>query len=86
MSHPYWVDQKQVQFTTGVGCVDTNGENQSTLEGAYIIPVIVTSAEAESLLAQYDPNSGTSPLVAVARPLARLILDALLRATSEESE
>lgn len=42
--------------------------------------VFLTDAEIEQHLAPYDPDSGTSPLVASARPLARAILDGLKKA------
>ena len=64
-----------------VNCTGTDG---STFDGeAYMVPVLIPVEEVPELLAQYDPNSGTSPLVAVARPLARVILDALKKYTEE---
>jgi hypothetical protein len=39
-----------------------------------------TDAEVATLLASYDPASGTSPAVTVTRPLVRELLDALLAA------
>lgn len=38
----------------------------------------MTRTEADALLAGYDPQSATSPAVALARPLARAVGDALL--------
>ena len=85
MSHSsYWVDQQQVTTTTGIGCVDTAGEEQATYDGAYIIPVIVTSEEAASLLAAYDAISPAGIDNVTAQALAKLILDALKRKTEEE--
>jgi hypothetical protein len=43
----------------------------------YFVPLILTKAEADDLVSRYDPNSGTSPSVADARPLARVILNAV---------
>ena len=77
MSHKHWVDQQQVATTTGIGCVDTAGEEQATYDGATIVPVIVTSAEVANLLSAYDETDPSSPDESTARALARLILDAL---------
>ena len=48
-----------------------------------LLRVAIPTSEVLALLAQYDPTSGTSPLVAVARPIAREILDELRRYTEE---
>ena len=48
-----------------------------------LLRVAIPTSEVQPLLAQYDPTSGTSPLVAVARPLARELLDELRRYTEE---
>ena len=65
-----------------VSCEGTDGDSVSDRD-CYMIPVLIPAEDVPDLLAQYDPDSGTSPLVAVARPLARLILDALLRKSQE---
>jgi len=44
-----------------------------------VIPVLIPLDQIEELLANYDPSSHTSPLVAYSRPMARVILDALKR-------
>lgn len=44
-----------------------------------MIPVLIPVDQVEELLANYDPSSHTSPLVAYSRPMARVILDALKR-------
>jgi hypothetical protein len=46
-------------------------------EGRSVV-VWLESAELTRLLAAYDPNSGTSPSVADARPVLREILDAVI--------
>lgn len=50
-----------------------------------LLRIAVPTDEVAALLAQYDPTSGTSPLVAVARPIARELLDELRRYTEEGS-
>lgn len=37
----------------------------------------MTQAEADALIAGYDPQNATSPAVALARPIARAVGDAL---------
>ena len=76
------IDYKQVIETSSLRATDTDG-SEFTVENAVIIPVVIPGEDVPELLAQYDPSSGTSPLVAVARPLARVILDALLRKSQE---
>lgn len=44
------------------------------------IVIRVDEVELNRLLAAYDPNSGTSPGVADARPVLRAILDAVIAA------
>ena len=48
-----------------------------------LLRVAIPTSEVQPLLDQYDPTSGTSPLVAVARPIARELLDELRRYTEE---
>lgn len=38
----------------------------------------ISAGELDRLLAAYDPNSATSPVVADCRPLVRAILDAIV--------
>ena len=76
----YHCDYQQVR-QSGVTVEDTDGTKIDT-EG-FIIPVIIPASAVPELLANYDPSSGTSPLVATARPLARVILDALRRKEQE---
>jgi hypothetical protein len=45
-----------------------------------VFRVSVEEGELTRLLANYDPNSGTSPGVADARPVLRAILDAAIAA------
>lgn len=44
-----------------------------------LIRVAVPVSAVPALLAEFDPSSGTSPLVAVSRPIARELLAELLR-------
>jgi hypothetical protein len=44
----------------------------------YLITVVMTEVEANDLLSRYDPASGTSPGVADARPVARVILNEII--------
>lgn len=81
MAHSY-ADYQQVEATS-VSCEATDGTQVDT--DCYVIPVLIPVEDVPDLLAAYDPASGTSPLVATARPLARVILDALLRKTQEGS-
>ena len=45
----------------------------------FCIPVLIPISMVGELLANYDPTSSTSPVVAYSRPLSRAILDALKR-------
>lgn len=60
--------------TRPAGVFDTDG---AYAEG-YEIHLSLTDAEVVDLLSRYTPDSGTSPGVSDARPLARVILDALI--------
>ena len=79
MAH-YHCDYQQIS-RSGITVEDTDGTQVN--DDCYVIPVLIPASEVQELLAQYDPASGTSPLVATARPLARAILDALLRKSQE---
>lgn len=76
----YHCDYQQVR-ESGVTVEDTDGTQIDT-EG-FIIPIIIPLSEVAELLANYDPASSTSPLVAYSRPLSRAILDALKRKVEE---
>ncbi len=82
MSHEPTVDYGQMQKAAPY-CEATDGGDYDGDE-CWVIPVLIPVEDVPDLLAAYDPSSGTSPLVATARPLARVILDALLRKTQEE--
>ena len=81
MSHEPTTDYGQMQIVSPY-CEVTDGGEYSG-EQCWMIPILVPVEAVPELLAQYNPDSGTSPLVAVARPLARIILDALLRKSQE---
>ena len=70
------IDYTQVQDVSGIEATDTDG-NIFSVEDVIVVPLIITRTEAAELLAEYDSDSGTSPKVADARPIARVILDAL---------
>lgn len=76
----YYCDFQQVSIT---GAIVENTDGTQIDDEFYLIPVLIPVSEVTELLAQYDPSSGTSPLVAVARPLARVILDAIKRAEDD---
>jgi len=48
-----------------------------------LVPIFVPQSEIPGLLAEYDPTSGTSPGVTISRPLARAILNAVIRKQAE---
>ena len=81
MSHEPTADYTQMQRVAPY-CEATDGGEYDGDE-CWVIPVLIPVEDVADLLAAYDPSSGTSPLVAVARPLARVILDALLRKSQE---
>tara|TARA_R100000951_G_scaffold106333_1_gene100849 strand:- start:5449 stop:5694 length:246 start_codon:yes stop_codon:yes gene_type:complete len=81
MSHEPTADYLQMQRVAPY-CEATDGGEYDGDE-CWMIPVLIPVDDVADLLANYDPDSGTSPLVATARPLARVILDALLRKVSE---
>jgi len=76
MSH-YHCHYDQIQKT---GATVLNTQDERVDEEVYVIPILIPVSEVAELLANYDPASGTSPLVAYSRPLARAIMDALKRA------
>ena len=76
------IDYTQVQNVTGIQATDTDGSIFSA-EEVIVVPLIITKAEAIAFLAEYDPESGTSPKVAEARPIARIVLDALKKHIEE---
>jgi hypothetical protein len=76
------VDYSQIQRLTAEGVENTDGSTFDITDGV-VIPVVVSPSEALALLDAFDPDSGTSPLVATARPLARVVLLALRRFADE---
>lgn len=59
-----------------------NGEFQTqpeVYEQGWAITFVMSEDEVTTLLAAYDPNSGTSPAAAVSREIARPIAEALRR-------
>lgn len=80
MPEPYVVvDEPQVRLehvaSVDAEAAEINGE-------FWVVPVLVPIENVSELVANYDPDSGTSPLVAYSRPLARAIMDALLTRVS----
>lgn len=78
----YFIDYAQITELSRLRAINTDG-TEFIAEAPTVIPLVITGEAIPELLAQYDPASGTSPLVATARPLARVILDALLRKSQE---
>lgn len=60
---------------------DTEGLAVAATDG-YVIPLCIPPDEVATLLSQYDPAASASPSAAHSRIIARLIMDALLKATS----
>ena len=65
---------QQGQFTVE----NSDGVETADLD-AFLIPVLIPISMVGELMANYDPASSTSPLVAYSRPIARAVLDALKR-------
>ena len=65
---------QQGQFTVE----NSDGVETADLD-AFLIPVLIPISMVGELMANYDPSSSTSPLVAYSRPIARAVLDALKR-------
>tara|TARA_R100001480_G_scaffold124360_1_gene122776 strand:+ start:417 stop:698 length:282 start_codon:yes stop_codon:yes gene_type:complete len=84
MSHEKTADYSQMHRSSPF-CEATDGGDYEG-DDCWVVPVLIPVHEVQELLAQYDPESGTSPFVSVARPLARVILDALLRKSQEDPE
>ncbi len=78
--------QEYVQITVLVPVASLTGADCTHAamlpDGRYLTVDVREAAEVDRQLAGYDPTSGTSPLVAVARPIARGHLDALRAADS----
>lgn len=68
-----------------VTAFDTSGAPFDA-DDAVVFHIVVPGRSIETLMSQYNPESGTSPLVATARPLARVILDALRRLLAESGQ
>jgi hypothetical protein len=68
---PTFTDTSQAQRAE---IADSDG---NTVE-CYIIPVAIPVSEVAAELAEYDASSGTHPLAAQAKPIARAVLDALI--------
>lgn len=67
---PIFTDTSQMQRAE---IADPDG---NTVE-CIIIPVAVPVSEVAAELAEYDATSGTHPLAAQSKPIARAVLDAL---------
>ena len=81
MSYRVIKETTQSLFISGE---DINDESIENLE-CVAITINIPEDEIADLLAEYDPQSGVSPKVAEARPIARTILDALKKHVEEES-
>ena len=68
--------------TLSIASVDSEGE-VFEIDDAISVKVIVSREDAQYFLDNYDPNSGTSPLVAEARPIARAVLNAIKKFIEE---
>lgn len=72
------IDYSQVAAIS-ISINDTDG-TAVDIDG-YSIPVIISSANAATLLAAYDQADSGSPTANTAREIARAVLDALKRYT-----
>ena len=62
---------------TQVACVHLSQPDGTTVE-ALVVPLVVPLGEVPAMLAAYSPSVSSHPLSALAKPLARPVLDALL--------
>lgn len=81
MSHEPTADYTQMQRVAPY-CEATDGGDYDGDE-CWVIPVLIPIDDVADLLAAYDPNDSSSPAEDTARPLARVILDALWRKSQE---
>lgn len=61
----------------------TDPDNNIAHDGsttAAVVPVCIPVGDIPALLAAYDPSNTNHPLAVIAKPLAKLILDALIAA------
>ena len=65
-----FVDLSQIQQVT---VSDPDGVSVEVI----IVPLVVPLDEVPALLAEYEPENSRHPLAALARPLARPVLDAM---------
>ena len=76
--------EEYVQVATLIPVADIPGSESTHAsrlpDGRWLTVCVQSDVAVSDALAAYDPTSGTSPLVAVARPIARGHLDALLAA------
>jgi hypothetical protein len=68
--------------TLSIASVDSEGE-VFEIDDAISVEVVLSREDAQYFLDNYDANSGTSPLVAEARPIARAVLNALKKFIEE---
>ena len=73
----YKTDYSQIQ--QGQFTVENSDGVETNDLDAFLIPVLIPISMVGELMANYDPSSSTSPLVAYSRPIARAVLDALKR-------
>jgi hypothetical protein len=76
-----YIDQSQVVFEQ-IATQDTDGSDVDTL--AFIVPVIIPIDQVPGWEAAYDPDSGSSPLAADSRVIARAVLDGMKAAAEGE--
>jgi hypothetical protein len=72
---PIFVDESQTQ------CAEISDTSGNTVE-CIIIPVAIPVADVADIIAAYDANNQYSPPADDARTYARILLDALVRASS----
>ncbi len=84
MSHEPTADYSQMQRISPY-CEATDGGDYDGDE-CWMIPVLIPVEDAKTLLGSYDPGNAGSPPEDIARSLARVVLDALLRKSQEDPE
>ena len=62
----------------------SHGLEETNSDGWYV-PLFVTEADAQAMLASYDPDNQYSPSAADSRAIARVFLDALKAAVEASS-
>jgi|TARA_R100000084_G_scaffold76433_1_gene34591 hypothetical protein len=74
-----FIDYPSIQDRVSVATEDTENVAVSS-DDALVIPFVVPEQDVATLLSEYDSSSSSSPNAANSRVIARLIMDAIVRA------